>query len=271
MRTTKNSIIVITFTASSIISNHCLAGAWTLPEGNLYDKMSLNHYASGPNFTDTNLGNYFEYGLTDSLSIINSVYYKRITNRYDSIASGTTTTTTTTGISDIEIGLKHKLEEGPSGIFSQEIIVKIPGAYDKNSTLPLGNGQIDVEYRILYGLSLWRWFPGYGNFEAGYRYRAEAPSGEFRYLAEVGTNITERLYARIKLDGILSMKNAGNTTNINGNPTTASQFDLQKLDSALGYKLTDTWGLELGYTPTLNAKNTAEGTSYSVGITYMLK
>lgn len=269
MRITKNRIIVITVITSSMISNYCFAGAWTLPEGKLYDKVSVNKYTSDPDFTDMNLGNYIEYGLTDNVSIINSIYYKKIRNTYT--VSGTTTTTTTTGIADIEIGLKHKLAEDPSGIFSHQAIVKIPGGYDKNSTLPLGNGQVDVEYRILYGLSLWRWFPGYANFEAGYRYRAKAPSDEFRYLAEIGANISERLYARVKLDGILSMKNADCTASTTGNPTTGSQFDLQKLDTALGYKLTDTWGLELGYTPTLNAKNTAKGTAYSVGVTYSLK
>jgi len=99
--------------------------------------------------------------------------------------------------------------------------VKIPGGYDKNSTLPLGNGQVDVEYRILYGLSLWRWFPGYANFER-LSLPAEAPSDEFRYLAEIGANITARLYARAKLDGILSMKNADCTASTTGNP----QLDL---------------------------------------------
>jgi hypothetical protein len=269
MRITKKRLIAITIMAGFIISNYCYAGAWTLQEGKLYDKVSLNHYTADPDFTDTNLGNYIEYGLTDTVSLINSIYYKQISNTFT--VSGTTTTTTTTGISDIEIGLKHKLAEGPSGIFSHQVLVKIPGAYDKNSILPLGNGQIDVEYRILYGLSLWRWFPGYANFEAGYRYRAEAPADEFRYLAEIGTDITNQLYARAKLDGIRSMKNAGSTTNLGGNPTTEYQFDLLKLDTALGYKMTDAWGLEFGYTPTLSARNTAKGTTYSLGFTYLLK
>ena len=269
MRISKNRIITITIMASSMVSNYCFAGAWTLSEGKLYDKVSMNQYTSDPKFTDMNLGNYIEYGLTDNISIINSIYYKKIRNEFT--ASGTTTTTETSGIADVEIGVKHKLSESDNGIFSHQVMVKIPGRYDKNSNLPLGNGQVDVEYRILYGLSLWRWFPGYANFEAGYRYRAEAPSDEFRYLAETGANITDRFFARIKLDGILSMKNADSTTNISGNPTTGSQFDLLKFDSALGYKLTDTWGLELGYTSTLNAKNTAKGTTYSVGLTYMLK
>lgn len=262
-------MIALTIIAGILLSNYCFAGAWTLPEGKLYDKVSLNQYTSDPDFTDTNLGNYIEYGLTDTISLINSIYYKQISNTFT--IAGTTTTTTTTGIADIEIGVKHRLAERASGIFSHQVMVKMPGAYDKNSILPLGNGQVDVEYRLLYGLSLWRWFPGYANLEAGYRYRAGTPSDEFRYLAEIGTDITERLYARVKLDGIFSMNNADNTANISGNPTTVSQFDLHKLDTVVGYKLTDTWGLELGYTPTIRARNTAEGTTYSVGVSYLLK
>lgn len=269
MRNTIKRVAVATFMTKAMFASYCFAGAWTLPEGKLYDKASLNYYTADPNFTDKNIGNYIEYGLTDSISVINSIYYKQISNSFT--AAGITTTTTTRGIADVEIGLKHKLAEGPRGVFSHQAIVKIPGNYDRNSVLPLGNGQVDLEYRVLYGLSLAHWFPGYANFEVGYRYRAEAPSDEFRYLAEVGADITERFYARVKLDGILGVGNASNTTNINGNPTAENQFDLQKLDTALGYKLTDNWGLELGYTPTIHARNTAKGTTYSLGVTYSLK
>ena len=268
--------IAIAVMANAMLADYCFAGAWTLPEGKLYDKVSLNRYTAD-NFTDSNLGNYIEYGLTDNISIINSIYYKQIENSLSSTIAGTTTTTatntstTTRGIADVEIGLKHKLADSPKGVLSHQIMVKIPKTYEKNSVLPLGNGQFDLEYRVLYWLSLSRWFPGYANFEAGYRYRAETPSDEFRYLAEIGTDITERLYARAKLDGILSMGNADKTTNINGNPTIENQFDLQKLDMALGYKLTNKWGLEFAYTPTIHARNTANGTTYSLGLVYSLK
>ncbi len=272
IRNTIKVFIVMAVMADIMLSgafNDCFAGAWTLAEGKLYDKVSLNNYSADPHFTDTNVGNYIEYGLSDTVSLANSIYFKQIRNKYESTASGTTTTTTTSGIADIEVGLKHKLADGIYGVLSHQALVKIPGPYDKNSGLPLGNGQFDAEYRLLYGLSLWRLLPGYANFEAGYRYRAEAPSDEFRYLVEAGINITKQLYARVKLDGISSVYNADNMADKSGNPTTIYQFDLQKLDTALGYKLTDTWGLEFGYTPTLYGKNTAEGTTYSVGIVYL--
>lgn len=274
MRIARKSLIAIAAMANIMFANDCFAGAWTLPERQLYDKFSLNHYTSDPNFTDNNIGNYIEYGLTDSLSIINSIYYKRIRSEFSTTAPGITTTTTSTtdGTADIEIGLKHKLTEGSFGVFSHQVMLKIPGPYEKDSALPLGNGQYDMEYRVLYGRSLSHLlFPGYVNFEAGYRYRAEAPSDEFRYLAEIGADITDRFYARAKLDGILSMNNADNIVSVNGNPTTANQFDLQKLDTALGFKLTKEWGMELGYTPTVHARNTARGTTYSLGLTYSLK
>lgn len=272
MQAVKKRFIVIAVVAGSALAGaftSCFAGAWTPPEGKLYDKSSLNYYTADANFTDTNIGNYIEYGLTDTVSIINSIYFKRIKNSYNS--NGSDVATTTTGIADMEMGLKHKLMEGPYGILSHQGVVKIPGPYDKNGALPLGNGQFDVEYRVLYGLSLWRLFPGYANFEAGYRYRAEAPSDEFRYLAEIGADITNRLYARVKLDGIQGMHNAGKVTDQSGNPTTMYEFDLLRLDSALGYKLTDTWGVELGYSPVLSAVNTAKGASWSVGATYQLR
>lgn len=273
MRNAIKGFIVIAVMANIMLAgtfSDCHAGAWTLLQGKMYDKVSVNYYTADPNFTDMNLGNYLEYGLTDTLSLINSIYYKQIRNTYDSASTSTTTTTTTSGIADIEIGLKQRLAEGAYGILSHQALAKIPGLYDKNGELPLGNGQLDMEYRLLYGLSLWRLFPGYANFEAGYRYRAETPSDEFRYLAEVGVNITKQFYARVKLDGIVSMNNADNVADKSGNPTTIYQFDLQKLDTSLGYKLTDTWGLEMGYTPTLSGKNAAEGTTYSVGVTYLL-
>ena len=273
-RTTIKKVIFMAVMAEAMFANYCFAGAWTLPEGKLYDKASINYYTADPSFTDANLGNYIEYGITDSISIINSIYYKQIKNQYSSTVAGITTTTTsaTHGIADVEIGLKHKLSEGANGVFSHQAMVKIPGDYDKNGALPLGNGQVDLEYRVLYGASLGHLLAGgYANFEAGYRYRAEAPSDEFRYLAEIGADITERLYVRVKLDGIASMGNADNRVTASGNPTTGYQYDLQKLDTALGYKLTDEWGLEFGYTPTVHARNTAKGTTYSLGLTYSLK
>ena len=227
------------------------AGAWTAPKNAFYEKLSYNYYyahetfdLSGnrggtPNngkFTDHNISNYFEYGLLDNLTAINSLSYKWLENDDNSANSKGY------GLGDVDLGLRYKLLDSDRiGIVSTQLLVKIPGTYDKNDPLPLGNGQFDTELRLLYGRSLYPWIPGYGNVEIGYRWRAEDPSDELRYLIEFGVDITRNIYSRAKLDGTFSMDN-GKKIDTSGNPTATNNFDLGKLDLAVGYKITPALG-----------------------------
>ncbi|HEX9022959.1 MAG TPA: hypothetical protein VF799_03875, partial [Geobacteraceae bacterium] len=113
--------------------------------------------------------------------------------------------------------------------------------------------------------SLYPWLPAYANLEFGYRWRDGDPSDEIRYLIEFGADFTKELYGRVKLDGTLSLDN-GNHVDPNGNPTTTNNFDLGKLDVALGYKITPAWGVELGYRRDIYGQNTAAGDNYSLAV-----
>ena len=110
------SLAVTIFLATSATSS--FAGAWTAKQGAFYDKMSFNYYyahetfdTSGkrsgtPNngkFTDYNLSNYFEYGLLDNLTVINSLSYKWLENDNDSALSKGY------GLGDADLGLRYKL------------------------------------------------------------------------------------------------------------------------------------------------------------------
>ncbi|MFH0725745.1 MAG: hypothetical protein V2B19_05245 [Pseudomonadota bacterium] len=85
--------------------------------------------------------------------------------------------------------------------------------------------------------------------EAGYRFRGEEPADEVRYLAELGIDFTKNSYRRVKLDRILGVGNEGPKRDAAGNPSTTDDFDLGKLDICLGCNLSDTFGIEVGYTP----------------------
>jgi protein XagA len=263
------TVILILFAA-----NTCFAGAWTLQKGKIYDRLAVNYYfadrefndeghrndlADNGKFRDYNINNYIEFGLTDKITVINSLYYKKIEKEND------VKETKTYGIGDIDLGIKYKLAESTWGIFSTQALVKIPEAYDANDDLPLGNGQYDLELRLLYGRSLYPAIPGYCNFEVGYRWRLDDPSDEIRYLIEFGVDIAKSLYGRAKLDGIYSMDN-GEHFDKSGNPTTTNNFDLGKLDIVLGYKITKQWGVEVGYTPEVYGQNTAAGATYTIAI-----
>jgi protein XagA len=261
--------IFVLFAAST-----CFAGAWTLQKGKIYDRLAVNYYfadrefddeghrndlADNGKFRDYNINNYIEFGLTDNITLINSLYYKKI-EKEDAVKE-----TKTHGIGDIDLGVKYKLVEGTWGIFSTQALVMIPEAYDEDDDLPLGNGQYDLELRLLYGLSLYPAIPGYCNIEVGYRWRLDDPSDEIRYLIEFGIDITKNLYGRAKLDGIYSMDN-GEHFDESGNPTTSNNFDIGKLDITLGYKINKYWGIEAGYMPAIYGQNTAAGATYTIAI-----
>ena len=261
--------ILILFAAST-----CFAGAWTLQKGKIYNRLAVNYYfadrefddeghrndlADNGKFRDYNINNYIEFGLTDKITIINSLYFKKIEKEDD------VNKTKTYGIGDIDLGVKYKLVEGTWGIFSTQTLVKIPEAYDADDDLPLGNGQYDMELRLLYGRSLYPSIPGYCNVEVGYRWRLDDPSDEIRYLIEVGMDFTKSLYGRVKLDGTYSMDN-GEHLDESGNPTTTNNFDVGKLDVTLGYKINKSWGIEAGYMHAIYGQNIAAGATYTIAI-----
>jgi len=253
----------------------CFAGAWTQPKNGFYEKLGFNFYYSdetfGPTggrdrtpnhgrFRDYNINNYFEYGATSDLTVINSLTYKWLYNETDQFSSKGY------GLGDVDLGLRYKFLDSPkAGIVSTQFLVKIPGTYSRNDPLPLGNAQYDAELRVLYGRSLYPLIPGYANVELGYRWRAQDPSDEFRYLVEFGIDITRSLYARTKLDGIMSVDN-GKKFDGGGNPTATNNFDLGKVEITVGYKFTPAWGVEATYRPDVYGQNIAAGTNYSLAL-----
>jgi len=252
----------------------CIAGAWTMEKGELYERFAFNYYYAGTEFSgnpdqlrlfrDMNISNYIEYGLTDNITFINALYYKFL-KKEDQCGD-----VSSNGLGDIDLGLKGKIAGGSWGVLSVQGLVKIPGLYHESDPLPLGNGQYDFELRTLYGRSLWPLIPGYCNFEIGYRWRQGDPSDEFRYLIEFGSDFTKYIYGRIKLDGILSMEN-GNKYNNSGNPMASNNFNLGKLDIALGFRITNVWGLEICYRPDIYGSNTTQGAAYTLALIYHIK
>ena len=203
------------------------AGAWSMNQGGVYAKYSVNHYytnytftegggierlPSGTTFTDNNTTLYLEYGITNRLTISGSVPYKWLRSTYNRqvTVGGQTKTqhveTHWNGFGDMELGLKYCFLTEPV-VSSMQFLYKNAWLYNSNERIPPGNHQDDYELRLLFGKSLWP-FPGYCGAEFGYRWRSQAPSDEYHYLFEFGVNATEKLSFRLKLDGTKSVQNA---------------------------------------------------------------
>lgn len=292
------------------------AGAWTMKKHTMYNRFVYNHFQSDEVYTthgstedmsmdgrfyDHNINWYQEFGITNDLTFISSLYYKWLYSKDNYKYQNSY------GPGDAEFGLKYNVYEGPV-VVSMQALYKFGKLYGEE-TPPIGNRQDDLEIRLLTGKSLWP-FPGYCGFEVGYRIREGRPADEMRFLAELGVDFNDYFYGRIKLDGIWGMGNAdkqdlyspeppethdsdvnsllgagitaldvdsSSSGNVSAdtlslpseNPTTTQEFNLLKADMAIGWHITPKLGCELGFTPTLWGENTAKGYTWSVGIVYV--
>lgn len=290
------------------------AGAWTMKKGMIYNRLVYNYYKSDKLYTshgstvdmplngrfyDHNINWYEEYGITDRLTFISSLYYKWLysKDKYKYEMSH--------GPGEAEIGLRYKIYEGPV-VVSLQALYKYGKLYGEE-TPQIGNRQDDFEIRLLTGKSLWP-FPGYCGVEIGYRIREGRPADEIRYLAEVGVDFNRYFYGRIKLDGIWGMGNADIDTiktpqppsrtepdinsllavgtnppvlenssqqkntlrnlSLPSNPTMTQEFNIIKVDMTLGWHITEKIGCELGFTPTIWGEGTAKGNTLSTALVY---
>jgi len=161
------------------------AGAWVAKKGASYNKIGVSDYSAteffGGNpdlgeFEGSSISYYGEWGLGNNWGVFTSLLYQDITQ---SDSSGTTIEND--GLGDIDIGVKYQWQAEPF-VLSTQLLAKLPYLYDEDDALPLGNGQEDIEAKVLVGKSLGRL--GYFGLELGYRFRTDAPSDEIRYLAE---------------------------------------------------------------------------------------
>lgn len=246
------------------------AGAWTAKKGALYSKAAVNYFATTERFgddlagferfRDVNVSYYLEYGIEDNLTFFAATAVKDLRNTANGV------TTDNFGIGDVDLGLRYNFINEPF-VFSVQGLFKAPFLYDEDADLPLGNGQIDVEGRALIGKSLGRL--GYFGLEAGYRFRADDPVDEFRYLVEYGFDITEASYFRTKLDGTIGLGDVDPTVvdiaNL-ANPSLPLAFDLGKLEYTLGYKFSKRWSAEVTGTTNIYGDNTLRGTNVQFAI-----
>jgi hypothetical protein len=254
------------------------AGAWTQARGSLYNRTSSNRYTSEDEFdvdrkrhqlpfhgefVDLNFTDYIEVGATDRFTVFGSFVAKRLRSEND------IRETKSWGIGDIDLGVRAKLLEGPSGVVSLQALAKLPTGYDKAALLPLGTGEPELEGRLLYGRSLWPLVPGYCGLEAGFRRRSGRPEDEFRYLAEIGSDLGASFYVRAKLDGIHGLE-TGNATDASGNPTVRNSYDLGTLDVTAGRRLGRHLAVEAGFAPGLYGRTTSAGSTLNFAVVFTL-
>lgn len=164
------------------------AQAWPQRKGHAYFKLSHGRSAAaeqyrfdgtvapyaddfdGTAFLDRSFYLYAEYGLTDDLTLIVTLPYKRL-RVHDGKAD-----LAGEGMGSIQVGFRTGLKQnldikGDRHAAAANFTITLPTGYTRNLTPSVGSGQVDVQGTFSYGASLWP-FPGYAQAALGYRHRS---------------------------------------------------------------------------------------------------
>jgi hypothetical protein len=236
---------VLLILCGSIFVSHEVFAAWTQAKGHSYNSLGLSYYKTtakfttvhsdsggvvtttsgetyndqAEEFTSTKLGYYGEYGITDTLTGIASLWWDwQHSNDTSDIKHANEDGPS--GIGDITLGLRYNLSQnllGSGALMSVQAEVKIPEAYDYGHPLfelSQGDGQYDTTLLLQFGRGLGK---GYAVFNIGYKYRFEndefdpetfKPSDEFKMTLSGGYAITSWLSLTGSLDWKDSVGNA---------------------------------------------------------------
>ncbi len=264
-----------------------LAGAWTLKRGHYYSKIGILRFESSSQFllngerrpltnngrvTDWSFYSYTEYGVFDDLTFIASIPIKRIHFSCAIEDCGKTTF----GLADIYTGMRYKLSES-RWISAIQIGLKFAPGYETDEVAldtapPLGDGQTDLEFRLLLGRSILN-NEGYVNFDAGFRTRSGEPVDEVPFSVEAGLNLSPHYMLIGKLNGVRSIREDNDQENfriVDGSVEnfvgTGALEDFLKLQIQFIYKVQPFLDISFEFDRVLSGRNTSQASTFGIGM-----
>jgi len=266
----------------------CLfAGAWTQRKDHYYFRLSgfsfssrglfnqdgkRNDFASNGRFADLSASAYLEYGVSDLVTFVGSVPYKRLRFQSDATLNGERLDRKTTGWGDVYLGLRYLLSD-QNAVTSLQAGFKLNTGYQTDTTAlnlapPLGDGQNDFELRALIGQSILRG-AAYYNLDVGYRARSGQPVDEIPFALEAGLGLGKlglvigQIYGVRALSGAeASIIKAQSQTSLN------PVEDYVKAHAQLILHLQNGMDVAFIYENILSGRNTAGGRSIAVALAF---
>lgn len=247
----------------SLLPHSVHAAAWTQEEGGL--QVILNNFAyisdtyvdndgteiDQSTFFKNEINPYIEYALTDEVTIGASPRLRYISQRIGGNKESTV------GLAEVDVFVRKQLWKGDFSVFSGQALVKVPGPFDEDNTLPLADQQFDYKLSGLFGHSFEhndRYH--YVSVEAGYRHRAKSPVDEFQIDTVLGYKLSEKYTFLAEGSGIFSVEDDTPTDTL---ISTSSARELIKAQGSLLYAITEATSVQVGLSYDLYARNTGRG------------
>ena len=302
-------ISALALTLNLVSAQLVYPGAWTQKKNKFFLKMSglylhsareFNHngnnapiFAERPgfenaSFQDFSLTTYFEYGISDRLTLVSTLPAKVLNSSWDRfiefkdengniVKESIPESPATSGLSDLSIAGRYLLYDD-SVVLSLQGGFKLPLFYDArpdNSGSPLGTSDIDLEALLLIGKSL-QSQPLYVTGGIGYRHRTGPLHDELLFNAEIGYQLG-RLLLKLNLDGIHNTTTppdlAGLTvvTPLPGGggvvpSVVVGDQHILKISPAIIFDVNDKLAIQAEAMHIFAGKNTVNGSIYSLGV-----
>lgn len=247
-----------------LLHGQAFAGAWVQEKGqglsittfrwyesdDFWDQS--NHLHEGSRYRKLEINPYLEYGVTEKLTAGFNVFVPDIQ------ASGQGSNF---GLGDFEIFARYRLWKSDVSTVSTQVLLKIPEAYDHNELPLIGQGQYDVEWRMLYGHS-WTWgkHSWFVNAEGGVRKRVGPPADEIRLDWMIGWKSTgEKWEIDFRQENIIGLRNNEGMTLNDPFREQSTDYDLYKATLCALYWVNQRLGLQAGVTQDIYGRNTGRG------------
>jgi hypothetical protein len=220
-------------------------------------------------FRDVSVTTYFEYGVTDYMTLVTSIPFKILRSRETENAGPgfplRRITRTNGGPGDVTLALRTPIMVQPFAVAVQ-YGGTVPLGYEQtpdNGGSPLGTGKLSGEVGIFVGRSLHP-FPAYVSAGASYRRRQGGLHDEVLYNIEAGLT-PGRFFFKVRFDGLQNVEEPPDLA-IVANDAVVGDQDIFKLSGEADYRFAGPFALALEVFHTLGGKNTTTGTAYAAGL-----
>jgi Putative MetA-pathway of phenol degradation len=255
---------VVVAVSAALLSTPAFAGAWTLKEGTGQAILTTSYYVttdrfdadrhrvSGTRFEKVTINPYLEYGLTDGITLGLSPEYEFL---QDHVGAGRIDRTN--GFGDVETFARGRLWHDDWSVLSVQGLVRAPTGYDDGRSPALGYGHVDLEGRVLYGLSgklggtSW-----YTDVEAGLRKRYGPPADEARVDLAIGWRPVPDWLLLAQSFNTQGLRNASGSTAAQAN---GPDYDSFKLQLSAVYALSERVSVQAGGWRELGGRNAGAG------------
>ncbi len=251
--------LLFLFASCVTLTTNAYAGAWTQKQGEGQVILNALYYstktlynnqgnkASQAKFSKYELNPYFEYGLTDAVTIGANLSLQRTYQANNS----------NWGIGDSEFFVRTRLWEKDGFVLSLEPMVKLPSPEHATETPALGGRHPDAGL----GLSAGYGFSAFGqnhfaNLDTQYRYRFGSPENQIKLAGTVGISVTDTLMFMPQLFATLR---ANDPAAAAFTQSSGDDYDLLKGQISAVYKMNEQTNLQIAGFSHLDGKNVGAG------------